>query len=215
VCAVNDRPGKPDEDSIPTLTAWHRVAKMLFPEEPVRCLTKRDDWLIDRYYPPARRNTALDVFDDRIPAPKELIAEVDRAYFRQSLQNEVDEWFKRRGFDPDGLTIPKHPFEAVFQADFGQLPPEPVKPLVEKGAAKAKPRKPTTPAKKPKKTQRTRLISLMEEIGLAKSGLLPFEVREKVKPQFQKKHRGLKLPADSTIDRAYGKYASATDTSAE
>jgi hypothetical protein len=90
---------------------------------------------------------------------------------------------------------------------------EPVKLLDEEGAAKAKLRKPTTPAKK--KTPRTRLISLMEEIGLAKSGLLPFEVREKVKPQFQKKHRGLKLPVDSTIDRAYEKYASATDTSAE
>ena len=58
----------------------------------------------------------------------------------------------------------------------------------EKGAAKAKPRKPTTPAEKPKNTQRTRLISLMQEIGLAKSGLLLHEVREKVRPQFQKKH---------------------------
>ena len=62
-----------------------------------------------------------------------------------------------------------------------------VKPI-EKGAAKAKPRKPTTPAEKPKNTQRTRLISLMQEIGLAKSGLLLHEVREKVRPQFQKKH---------------------------
>jgi hypothetical protein len=103
---------------------------MLFPEEPVRCLTKRDDWLISRYLDPAPVD-GMDYrvlgFDDRISAPKELIAEVDRAYFRQSLQNTVDEWFKRRGFDPDGPTIPKHPFEAAFQAEFGQLPPEPVK----------------------------------------------------------------------------------------
>jgi hypothetical protein len=84
-----------------------------------------------------------------------------------------------------------------------------------KEESREKPRKPTTSAKNPKKTPRTRLISLMQEIGLAKSGLLPHEVREKVRPQFQKKHRGLKLPADSTIDRAYEAYTNATDTSAE
>jgi hypothetical protein len=214
---VNDR-GKPDEDSIPIPKAWHRVAKMLFPEEPVRWLTERDCWLIKHYYLPQHLDPIFGsnpvIGDNRVPAPKEVFAEVDRAYFRQSLQNEVDEWFVRRSFDPYGSTIPKHRFEAAFQAEFGQLPFEPVKP-VEKGTAKAKPRKPTTPAKEPKKTQRTRLISLMEEIGLAKSGLLLHEVREKVRPQFQKKHRGLKLPADSTIDRAYRKYASATDTRVE
>ncbi|MFZ2079179.1 MAG: hypothetical protein WAV38_21530 [Xanthobacteraceae bacterium] len=128
---MNDR-GKPDEDSIPTLTAWHCVAKMLFPEERVRWLTERDRWLVNRYrlsdgmYFPVHN---LD--DDRILAPNELIAEVDRAYFRQSLQNAVDEWFIRRGFDPEGPTISKHSFEAAFQAEFGQLPPEPVKPLAQ------------------------------------------------------------------------------------
>ena len=104
---------------------------MLFPHEPVRALTERDHWLINRYRLPPRRGTdyfnALD--DDRIPAPNELFAEVDRAYFRQSLQNAVDEWFIRRGFDPEGPTISKHLFEAAFQAEFGQLPPEPVKPV--------------------------------------------------------------------------------------
>jgi hypothetical protein len=54
----------------------------------------------------------------------------------------------------------------------------------------------------------------MEETGLEKSGLLPHEVREKVRPRFKKKYPELKLPGDSTIDRAYKKYA-ATDTSAE
>jgi hypothetical protein len=126
---VNDR-GKPGEDSFPTLKAWHRVAKMRFPEEPVRWLTEHDRWLIKLYRLTPRREFPVldDLDDDRTLAPKELFAEVDRAYFRLSLQNEVDEWFVRRGFDPDAPTIPKHLFEVAFQAEFGQLPPEPVKP---------------------------------------------------------------------------------------
>jgi hypothetical protein len=209
VCAVNDR-GKPDEDSIPTLKAWHHVAKMLFPEEPVRCLTKRDDWLIDHYYLP--QHFPYGHFDDdcRVSAPKELIAEVDRAYFRRSLQNAVDEWFKRRGFDPDGPTILKQLFEAAVQADFGQPPPEPVKPI-EKGVAKAKPRKPT----KPGETYSTQLVSLMQEIGLAKSGWRLSEVRKKIKKPFKKKYPNSTPPEDVTINRAYKKYKNAKDTSTE
>jgi hypothetical protein len=52
----------------------------------------------------------------------------------------------------------------------------------------------------------------MEDTGLEK-GLLPHEARNSVRPRFRKKYPGLKVPADSTIDRAYKKYASATDTS--
>jgi hypothetical protein len=118
------------------------------PEEPVRYLTKRDRWLIDCYRLPTRctiDGTYFPVLDDlndnRILAPNELIADVDRAYFRHSLQNEVDEWFKRRGFDPDGPTISKHPFEAAFQAEFGQLLPEPAKPLESASAAPLKTKK--------------------------------------------------------------------------
>jgi len=102
---------------------------MLFPHEPVRALTERDHWLINRYRLPARRDSdgmlyfpVLDDLDDnRILAPNELIAEVDRAYFRLSLQNEVDEWFTRRGFDPEQRTISKEEFEKRL-ADYRAAP---------------------------------------------------------------------------------------------
>jgi hypothetical protein len=152
--------------------------------------------------------------------PKKLIREVDEAYFRQSLREDVHRWFARRGFDRAHRTIPKHLLDAAVQADFGRLPPEPEK-SIEKDAAKAKsckPRPPRRPAsqkpKKPKKTPRTRLISLMEEIGLEK-GLLDFEAREKVRLPFKKKYPKLQLPAPSTINRAYEEYTNSTDTSAE
>jgi hypothetical protein len=87
--------------------------------EPVRrALTKRDRWLIDCYRLPTRctiDGTYFPVLDDlndnRILAPNELIAEVDRAYFRLSLQNEVEEWFAERGFDLTQPTISKEEFE--------------------------------------------------------------------------------------------------------
>jgi hypothetical protein len=140
VCAVNNRRGEPDNYSIPTNDARDLVAKMLFPDEPVRAITKRDAWLIDRY------RLSIDphyldhyrLSDSRHRglfgrsknfAPNELIAEVHQAYFRLSLQEEVGDWFERRGFDLTQRTIPKHLFEAAVQAEFGQLPPEPVKPL--------------------------------------------------------------------------------------
>jgi hypothetical protein len=116
-------------DSIPTGKAWHYIAKMLFPEEPVRWLIEHDRWLINRYRLPKGLHSVFDDFDDRIPAPNELIAEVERAYFHLHLQNEVDRWFTERSFDLSKPTIPKHLFEAAVQAEFGQLPPEPVKPL--------------------------------------------------------------------------------------
>jgi hypothetical protein len=152
VCAVNNRRGKPDEHSIPSSAAWHHVARMLFPHEPVRWCTKRDRWLINRYGSPYNlKNQPASLLPGgvtyisgpgpgpKIFAPNELIAEVDRAYFRLSLQNEVDDWFAKRGFDLGQPIIPKHLFEAAVQADFGQLLPELVKP-VEKGAARAKAR---------------------------------------------------------------------------
>src|SRR5262249_17494444 len=102
---------------------------------------------------------------------KKLIVEVDRAYFRQSLREEVHRWLARRGFDRAQRTISKHLFEAAVQADFGQLLSAPVK-LIEKGAAKAKshkskqPRKPTTPSEEPGETYSAQYVSLMQEIGL-------------------------------------------------
>jgi hypothetical protein len=147
--------------------------------------------------------------------PKRLIREVDEAYFRQSLREDVHRWLARRGFDRAQRTIPKHLFEAAV----GQLPPEPVKPI-EKGAAKAKPRKakqrkPTTPSEEPGELYSTQLISLMQEIGLAKSGLRLSEVRTKVKPLFTKKYPKRVLPEDITFNRAYKKYKNAKDTSTE
>jgi hypothetical protein len=59
--------------------------------------------------------------------------------------------------------------------------------MVKQDVPARKPRRPASEKpKKPKKTQSTRLISLMEEIGLEKSGLLPHEVRTKVSAQFKK-----------------------------
>jgi hypothetical protein len=156
----------------------------------------------------------------KIFPPKELIAKVDQAYFRESLREEVHRWFARRGFDRAQRTIPKHLFETTVQAEFGQLPPELVKPI-EKGAARAKlrkprqPRKSTTPAEEPGETYSTQLINLMREMSLAKSGLRLSEVREKVRPRFRKKYPDRPLPDDVTINRAYKKYKSAKDTRAE
>jgi hypothetical protein len=90
---------------------------------------------------------------------------------------------------------------------------QPVPDVVKKDVPVRKPRR--SASEKPKKTQRARLISLMEETNLEKSGLLPHEAREKIRPRFRKKYRKLKVPADRTIDRAYEKYAGVTNTSVE
>ena len=139
VCAVSD--------SIPTGKAWHYIAKMLFPEEPVRWCTKRDDWLIKRYVLPEHFPDGMyypGVGDDRRLAPEQLFVEVERAYFHLHLQNEVDRLFTERGFDLSKTTIPKHLFEAAVQAEFGQLPPEPVKPIEKAKAKQRKPKQPRT-----------------------------------------------------------------------
>jgi hypothetical protein len=111
---------------------------MLFPHEPVRAITERDAWLIDRYrlsndthyldhYRLSSDTHYRGLFNRRKNfAPKELIAEVDGAYFRLSLMERVNRWFEERGFDLERSTISKHLFQAAVQAEFGQLPPEPV-----------------------------------------------------------------------------------------
>ena len=43
--------------------------------------------------------------------PKKLIREIDQAYFRRSLREEVHRWFKKRGFDLKQRTISKEEFE--------------------------------------------------------------------------------------------------------
>jgi hypothetical protein len=55
----------------------------------------------------------------------------------------------------------------------------------------------------------------MQDLGLEKSGLLLHEVRKKVRPGFINKYPKRDVPADVTINRAYEKYKSAKDTSAE
>ncbi|MGB8632207.1 MAG: hypothetical protein WCD69_22995 [Xanthobacteraceae bacterium] len=161
---MNNRRGEPDDHSIPTNDAqdtndaWDFVAKMRFPDEPVRAITNRDAWLIDHYrlsidphyldrYRLSDMRSRGSFDPSKKFAPNELIPEVDRAYFRLSLQEAVNEWFERHGFDLAERTIPKHLFEAAVQAEFGQLPPEPAKPI-EKGTAKANPRK-----RKPRKAK--------------------------------------------------------------
>ena len=61
-----------------------------------------------------------------------------------------------------------------------------------------------TPTKKAKETEETRLVSLMKGIGLAKSGLLPREVRKAVKQPYKDKYHD--DPSDSPIARAYRTY---------
>jgi hypothetical protein len=121
---------------------------MRFPQEPVRWITKRDHWLINRYHPPGEPD-GVDEFGYhpppageryRLAPPTELVQEIDQAYFRLSLLEEVNRWFAERGFDLSKPTIPKHLFEAAVQAEFGQLPSEPVKPLESVSAATPPPK---------------------------------------------------------------------------
>jgi hypothetical protein len=83
-----------------------------------------------------------------------------------------------------------------------------VLPAPRKAITSSKKSKPTTSSKEPKKTQSTRLISLMVDTDLEKLGLLPYEVRNKVRPRFRKKYPNRRMPSDRTIDRAYEKYTS-------
>jgi hypothetical protein len=194
---------------------------MLFPDKPVMStITDLDAILIDSYHPPHDMHYSGLGASHKTFAPNKLIARVYRAYSRLLRREKVYQWFEERDFDLSQPTIPKHLFEAAVQAEFGQLPPEPVKPI-EKGAAKAKPRKPkqprkpTAPAKEPGETYSDQLVSLMQEIGLPKSGLRLSEVRTKVKLRFTKKYPNRALPEDVTFNRAYKKYKNAKDTSAK
>jgi hypothetical protein len=146
-CAVNDRRRKTDKPpiSISTNDAWFHYAKLRFPDEKVWGITERDRWLINHYRNPAQTGNDEDSFYavvdgsvtsiGRAYAPKKLEGEVDRAYYRYSVQQEIDAWFEAKGFDLSQPTIPKHLFEAAVQAEFGQSakaeqpPPEPTKAL--------------------------------------------------------------------------------------
>jgi hypothetical protein len=102
-------------DSIPIDRAWKRVAKILCPGEPVTEITERDAWLINSYRSPA------DVSDWWTPgmpvaAPPELRAEVDRAYFRFSLQQRIEAWFEDEGFDLSKASLPRNTFEVRIKS---------------------------------------------------------------------------------------------------
>jgi hypothetical protein len=99
---------------------------MLFPADDLVRTFPRDCWLIDRYRPPSDsglKNQPASMLpggityisdDLRKTAPKELIAEIDQAYFRQSLREEVNLWFTRCGFNRKQRTISKKDFEAAL-----------------------------------------------------------------------------------------------------
>jgi hypothetical protein len=129
---VNNRREEPDNRSILTDDAWDYIAKMLSPDEPVRKPTKHDSWLINNYHPPNYPNDMHRYrgfgAGPKTWAPPELIPQIDRAYFRLSQMLRVMDWFEEKGIDIEQPTIPKHLFEAAVQAEFGQLPPESVKP---------------------------------------------------------------------------------------
>jgi hypothetical protein len=78
--------------------------------------------------------------------------------------------------------------------------------VVEQDAPARKPRPPTA-SKKPKETLETRLVSIMKDIGLKKSGLLPREVLKAVKQPYKDKYRD--EPSQSAATRAYDQYKSA------
>jgi hypothetical protein len=121
---VNDR--RPNNHSIPTADAWDRIAKLLFPDEPVRAPTQHDSSLIDRFHFPGDMNRYRGFGGGcKTFGPPELILQVDRAYVRLSMVLRVNQWFEEKGFDTDQPTLPKHQFEAAVKAEFGQLPSEP------------------------------------------------------------------------------------------
>jgi hypothetical protein len=75
--------------------------------------------------------------------------------------------------------------------------------------------KPITPAEEPGETYSAQLVSLMQKMGLAKSGLRLAEARIKAKHKFTKEYPGRALPEDVTFNRAYKKYKNVKDASAE
>jgi hypothetical protein len=114
-------------DFISRREAWNRIANILFPDEEVTSVTERDAWLIGRYLPPGQ-----DVSSQRDPwlirrywpsvpevlflgkqAPEALCAEVDRAYYRLSLEERIAAWFQAEGFDLSaGCALSRSDFEA-------------------------------------------------------------------------------------------------------
>jgi hypothetical protein len=83
---------------IPFGEAWARVGKMLCPDEKITQCTARDDWLINRYSDPSKSIVFPGDDDGPSPAPAQLVSEVDRAYFRRSLEEFIVAWFQAAGF---------------------------------------------------------------------------------------------------------------------
>jgi hypothetical protein len=71
-------------------------------------------------------------------------------------------------------------------------------------AALLPPGKPTRPSRKRKETSETRLVEIMKDISLEKSGLLPREVLKAVKQPYKDKYHD--EPSQSAVTRAYNKY---------
>ncbi len=108
---------------IPIWKAWLDAAKVLLTD--YEELTERDDYLIARYQDPSQPQPSIrDSFivrdcssfvefaeDQRQPAPRELVAEVNSAYFRLEQHNTVEAWFKAAGWDLPRATVPKEEFE--------------------------------------------------------------------------------------------------------
>jgi hypothetical protein len=116
LCSAPPTPGgvaviSVSDDFISPLEAWDRVAKILFPDEEVTFVTERDDWLIDRYLPPGEEYYFPG--DVRTRAPEALCAEVDRAYYRRSLEDRIVAWFQAKGFD---FCTPRPLSRSVFEA---------------------------------------------------------------------------------------------------
>ena len=87
---------------------------MLFSNDYER-LTEHDAWLINRYRNPMMKNLPASLLPGGITyisgmtqgrwqpsqpfVPEQLIAELDRAYFRLAQQDKITAWFEAKGFD--------------------------------------------------------------------------------------------------------------------
>lgn len=106
---------------IDTREAWQRVASRRLSD--YEELTEHDDYLIERYQDPSQAEywPSSDSFSSpRVPAPRELVREVSRSYFRLEQHNIVAAWFEAEGFDLSKPTISKEEFEKRFADYFGE-----------------------------------------------------------------------------------------------
>jgi hypothetical protein len=108
--------------------AAQRVGHALYGDEWIGRLKKREWWVIERYR------------DGFLSGP--LLQEVDLARDRRAWMykqyNDVHQWFKDHGFDPDVDEIDRDSFECAFEKAFGSADDNPTKVWITKELKKMK-----------------------------------------------------------------------------